>query len=76
MPMRTYAVARRDAPNEFRKGQIVTFAREGQPPLDVALHRTARGLLADHPRSGHSIGAFDQVSQWGNLVTLAEARDA
>ena len=76
MPMRTYAVARHDAPNDFRKGYIVTFARDGQPPLDVALHRTARGYLADHPRSGYSIGAFDQVSHWGKPVTLAEAKDS
>ena len=75
MPLKTYAVARQDAPTTLRKGHIVTFARDGQPRLDVALHRSPRGFLADHPRSGYSIPGFDQVTPWGQPVPLAEATD-
>ena len=74
MPMKTYTVAIHDAPNTTRKGHIVTFAREGCPPVDVALYRTSGGYAADHPRSGYAIRPFDQLARFGRPVPLAEAK--
>ena len=74
--MKTYLVARHDAEPTPRKAHIVTFTRTGQPPLDVALYRTSGGYAADHPRTGHAIRPFDQISQRGSPVTLKEAKDS
>ena len=74
MPMKTYTVAIHDAPNTTRKGHIVTFAREGRPLVDVALHKTSGGYAADHPRSGYAIRPFDQLARFGSPVPLTEAK--
>lgn len=52
MPMKTYALAMRDGSRKTRQAHVVRFARDGHPPLEVALHRTPDGTTADHPRSG------------------------
>lgn len=74
MPMKTYNVAMMDAPNKSRKAHIVTFARDGKPPVDVALYKTGGGYAADHPRSGYAIRPFDQISRYGGPVRLTEAK--
>ena len=73
MPMKTYLIARHDADPEPRKGHIVRLSMPGYRSIDIALHRTARGYLADHPRSGRSLKALDQVTPWGQPVRLPEA---
>tara|TARA_R100001369_G_scaffold19965_1_gene36298 strand:+ start:2677 stop:2994 length:318 start_codon:yes stop_codon:yes gene_type:complete len=74
MPLRTYTIASSHAEPETRKAHIITFSRAGKPPLDVALYKAQGGYNADHPRSGHALKAFDQVSPFGKPVSFAEAK--
>lgn len=73
MPMKTYLIARHDMDPVPRKGHIVRLSMPGYRSIDIALHRTGRGYLADHPRSGRSLKALDQVTAWGKPVRLPEA---
>ena len=73
MPMKTYLIARHEAEPEPRKGHIVRLSMPGYRSIDIALHRTARGYLADHPRSGRAIRQLDQVSKKGRPVRLPKA---
>lgn len=73
MPMKTYLIARHDAAPEARKGHIVRMSMSGYRSIDIALRRIPRGYLADHPRSGRTLKALDQVAPWGKPVRLAEA---
>ena len=76
MPMKTYTIASRDAAPRTRKAHIITFSRDGQPPVDVALYKGQGGYLADHPRSGYALKVFDQVAQLGPPVSFAEAKSS
>ncbi|MFQ3253787.1 MAG: hypothetical protein ACI9U6_002087 [Loktanella salsilacus] len=76
MSLKTYTVAMRNGPPVTRKGHIVTFARAGQSAVAVSLYKTPGGYNADHPRTGRSISAFDQVCRFGEAVTLREAKDS
>jgi hypothetical protein len=71
--MKTYLIARHDMDPEPRKGHIVRLSMPGYRSIDIALHRTARGYLADHPRSGRRVPQLDQVTPWGRPVRLPEA---
>lgn len=74
MAMKSYNVAMMDAAPKTRKAHIITFTRDGQPPVDVALYKTSGGYAADHPRSGYAIRAFDQICRFGPAVSFAEAK--
>ena len=76
MSFKTYTVAMRNGPIVTRKGHIVTFTRADQPAVAVALYKTRGGYNADHPRTGRSISAFDQVCRFGKAVLLREAKDS
>ena len=76
MSVKTYTVAMQNGPPVTRKGHIVTFTRAGQPAVAVALYKTRGGYNADHPRTGRSISAFDQVCRFGKAVLLREAKDS
>ena len=66
----------RNGPPATRKGHIVTFAHAGQSAVAVSLYKTRGGYNADHPRTGRSISAFDQVCRFGKPVSLKEAKDS
>ncbi|WP_299794219.1 hypothetical protein [uncultured Marivita sp.] len=76
MPIKTYTIATNRAETEPRKGHIVSFAREGQTPVDVALYKTSGGYAADHPRTGYAIRAFDQISRMGPPVPFKAAKES
>lgn len=76
MPMRTYTIASSHSDPETRKAHIITFSRDGQPRVDVAIYKAQGGYLADHPRSGYALKAFDQVSRFGAPVSFAEAKSS
>lgn len=76
MPLRTYTIATSRTAPETRQAHIITFARDGQPPVDVALYKGRGGYCADHPRSGYALKAFDQVTQFGPPVSFAEAKSS
>jgi hypothetical protein len=76
MSVKTYTVAMQNGPPVTRKGHIVTFTRAGHPAVAVALYKTRGGYNADHPRTGRSISAFDQVCRFGKAVLLREAKDS
>ncbi|WP_308917228.1 hypothetical protein [Jannaschia sp. LMIT008] len=73
MPMKTYFIARHQMDPEPRMGHIVRLSMSGYRSIDIALRRCPRGYLADHPRSGRSLKALDQVTPWGQPVRLTEA---
>ncbi|MEM7711800.1 MAG: hypothetical protein AAF264_13870 [Pseudomonadota bacterium] len=73
MPMKTYLIARHAADPAPRKGHILRLSMSGYRSIEIALHRSRRGDLADHPRSGRRVPQLDQVVPWGKPVRLAEA---
>ena len=73
MPVKTYLIARHDMDPVPRKGHIVRLSMPGCRSIDIALRRCTRGYLADHPRSGRSLKALDQVAAWGKPIRLPEA---
>jgi len=74
--MKTYTIATSSPETQTRRGHIVSFARDGQPPVDVALYRTDHGYAADHPRTGYAMRAFDQIATRSQPVRLAEAKES
>lgn len=73
--MKTYLIALHDTDPAPHKGHIVRLSMSGYRSIDIALRRSPRGYLADHPRSGRSMKTLDQVAPWGKPVRLAEAID-
>lgn len=74
MCLKTYLIARHDAAPEPRRAHVLRFEMTGFRAIDIALHRSGRGYLADHPRSGRALPILDQTAPLGPPVKLDEAK--